>query len=367
MKKFSWVPVLLGGIVVGGLAGYGISVGCKAHKASGTVKDGVTMVSGDTSPTCSAELDKASDGLFVLDGQTYHKSDLPESLRSDLYEIEHESYERVSAIVKSFAAQLALARSKSPKSSAANLPPFEELLGPVDISDAQAKEFFEKNKGRIPPDSKFEDLKDKIKQYMVGEARSGQLRDQIAEMEKKGRLKIIASEPEAPTVNIDVGSFPSRGPQDAKVVLIEISDYQCPHCIRSQPEIEALLKSSGSKFKFVQINFALHPDGLSGALARGAYCASQQGSEKFWAYHSAAFGVSPEEKVDAALKRLAQTASLDVTKLLACVDSEEAKAFITKTAKSMNDVGIKGTPTFVLNNKRLGHGSITESVVSVLK
>jgi protein-disulfide isomerase len=361
--KSSWIPVLIGGLVVGGLAGFGIGMSRGGAKSAGDALTGQ-----DAAPTCSADGGApTADGLFELDNKVYRRGDLPENLRAELYEVEHEAHERLSGVIKTFAVQLALAQAKDPKASPANLPPLESLLSAANVTDAQAKEFFEKNKNRMPPDAKFDDIKDRLKAYMGNEARGEQLRTKLAELEGKGKLKVLVKEPEAPTVNIDTKNYPSHGPQDAKVTLIEVSDYQCSHCIRTQPEIDALIKSHGDKFKFVQINYALNPTGLSGALARGAYCANKEGSDKFWTYHSAAFQVKPEEKAEEALKRLAGVAGLDAAKLATCANSEEAKAFVAQTGKAMNDVGIRGTPTFILNNKRLAHGSITELVKAALK
>ncbi len=127
-----------------------------------------------------------------------------------------------------------------------------------------------------------------------------------------------------------------------------------------QPEIEAVMKESGDKVKLVAVPYSLRPDSLSGALARGAFCAKQQSEELFWKYHDSAFAAARTKgwkATDAEAKEpvleVAKTAGVDEAKFDTCLASDEAKAFVTTTASAMAEAGVSGTPTFFLNNRRL--------------
>lgn len=83
------------------------------------------------------------------------------------------------------------------------------------------------------------------------------------------------------------------GDSNAKVVLVDFSDYECPYCIRhfnqTWPDIKKNYVDTG-KVKLVFKNFPLnfHPNAQKAAEA--AECASDQG--KFWEMHDKIFSAS---------------------------------------------------------------------------
>lgn len=90
---------------------------------------------------------------------------------------------------------------------------------------------------------------------------------------------------------LDVGNLPPLGRADAKVTLIEFSDYECPFCERhftqTEPQIKKDYIDSG-KVKFYYRDFPLssiHPGAQKAAEA--ARCANDQG--KYWEYHDLVF------------------------------------------------------------------------------
>lgn len=92
----------------------------------------------------------------------------------------------------------------------------------------------------------------------------------------------------ADKLQVNVGSSPSVGPDNAPITLIEYSDFECPYCIRAYPTVKEVLKQYGDKIKFSYKNFPLssiHPNAQKAAEA--ASCAAQQG--KFWEYHDKLF------------------------------------------------------------------------------
>src|SRR6185369_13681515 len=89
---------------------------------------------------------------------------------------------------------------------------------------------------------------------------------------------------------------PERGPKDAKVTIVEYSDFQCPFCSRVYSTLENdVLKNYGDKVRFVFKNFPLssiHPWAEDGAVA--SECAFQQGNDKFWAMYNGLFSKQSE-------------------------------------------------------------------------
>lgn len=90
---------------------------------------------------------------------------------------------------------------------------------------------------------------------------------------------------------VDNGNLPLLGNTNAKITLIEFSDYQCPFCERFFTQTEGQLKKDyveSGKIKFYYRDFPLsqiHPGAQKAAEA--ARCAGDQ--NKYWEYHDLLF------------------------------------------------------------------------------
>jgi protein-disulfide isomerase len=159
-----------------------------------------------------------------------------------------------------------------------------------------------------------------------------------------------ATTPAAPPTNVkvDVEGRPSRGPKDAKVTMVEFTDYQCPFCKRYFDETyEDLLKTYDGKIRYVVRNFPItssHPQAAKAAEA--AECAHDQ--DKFWEYHDRLF--AQQERLDVeSLKRLASDLGLDRGAFDTCLDGGEKTKLVEKDLEEGRRYGVRGTPTFFIN------------------
>ena len=334
------ISVLVGGLGVGGAVGYVAGTG-KASRASGGTA------------AASAGPDTA---WFTLDGKTYSTSSLPPQVQTNLYQAEMETYNQKLGIVREFAVRLALAQEQKKFTTMDKLPPIDELLPASAVSDEQAKAFFEANKDKIPPGTTYEQLAPRIKELLGNEGRAKGFEDTWTKLTSSNKVTLLVKEPVSPSVTIPVADFPARGASNDKNVLVEISDYLCPHCAEVQPDLKKLMDEN-KDIKFVQINFALRPDKLSGAITEGAFCASKESNEAFWKFHETAFSKSwgsfADEYDIAKVKPIAEAAGLKIPEWEACMKTPAPKEFVNKTKDIVNGLGVTGTPTFYLNNKRL--------------
>jgi protein-disulfide isomerase len=152
--------------------------------------------------------------------------------------------------------------------------------------------------------------------------------------------------------DVPVDGDPGIGPEDAPILIIEFSDYECPFCQKWHAEVWPQIQSKyGDKVRLVYRDFPLfsmHPNASPAALA--ANCANDQG--KYWEFHSALFsGKYPlsRQSYDAIAKDL----GLNVSTFDSCVDSEKYKAEIEADYKFASDLGIQSTPTFFINGLAL--------------
>jgi protein-disulfide isomerase len=158
----------------------------------------------------------------------------------------------------------------------------------------------------------------------------------------------------APKVEIDIKEAPLRGEAHAPVVLVEFSDFQCPHCKRLQPVLERILEEYRGQVRLYFKNFPLtsvHPDAPVAAAA--AVAAGKQG--KFWQFHDRLFGGDQEHEALADLEKIARDLKLDFKKWRS--DLEGAKSDVARDRADGDKLEIQATPTLYIDGRRY-HGSV---------
>ena len=157
-------------------------------------------------------------------------------------------------------------------------------------------------------------------------------------------------------VSVSTDDDPVQGDANAKVTIIEFSDFQCPFCERfytqSLKQIEDNYVKTG-KVKFVYRDFPLdsiHPNAVPAALAAG--CANEQG--KFWEYHNKLFE-NQGSLGDASYKQWAADLGLNTAQFNKCYDD---KKYLTEVQKDFQDGatgGVSGTPSFFIGSDAKGY------------
>ena len=164
--------------------------------------------------------------------------------------------------------------------------------------------------------------------------------------------------PDIPTgiANVNAEDFvdddPVLGNEDAKLTIVEFSDFQCPFCKRARDDavkqIEEQYIKTG-KVKLVYRDFPLtsiHP--MAQKSAEAAECADDQG--KFWEYHDLIF----ENQADLSITSLKQWASelgLNENDFNKCLDSGKYTNEVNKDASDAQRAGGQGTPYFIVGNQ----------------
>ena len=146
---------------------------------------------------------------------------------------------------------------------------------------------------------------------------------------------------------IPTEGYPSLGPDDAEIVIVEFSDYQCPFCRRFHDETyQQLLDAYPGQIRFVYRNLPLtsiHPSAMPAAIA--SLCANDQ--NKYWEFHEKLF--SSETLDEATYIQYATDLGLDVETFTACLTSGSHDEFIQQDMNFSLDLGVQSTPTFFVN------------------
>lgn len=143
------------------------------------------------------------------------------------------------------------------------------------------------------------------------------------------------------------------GNKDAKVKVIEYSDFQCPYCKQMHETIVApMLKEYGDKIAYVYRHLPLnfHAQAQNAALA--SECANEQG--KFSAYADKLFATQEEwggKEGTINFKNYARQLGLNSTQFNQCVDSNKYADKIAADAREAQELGISGTPGTFLNDQ----------------
>ena len=178
----------------------------------------------------------------------------------------------------------------------------------------------------------------------------------VAQLKTAQAARPAAAAPDPNKVyNIPITGNIIRGPKDAKVTIVEFSDFQCPFCAQSAPIIDEVMKQYPKEVNFVYKQFPLtsiHPMALGAAKA--AVAAGKQG--KFWEMHNAMFESKGQLQPDK-LKEYAGKIGLDVPRWEKDMSSPEVSAAIDADVKDASSAEVRGTPTFFVGGKRLQNRS----------
>lgn len=149
---------------------------------------------------------------------------------------------------------------------------------------------------------------------------------------------------------IPVAGSPSKGPDDAKVTIVEFADFECPHCRMAVPMVDAVLAAHPGQvrlvYKFVELSMHVH----AVAASRAAWAAGQQG--KFWEMEHLLFE-RQEHLEQGDLERYAKMLKLDVAKWKTDMDSAGVKDRLAQDQRLEDDLKLKGTPTIYVNGREL--------------
>ncbi|PKN82008.1 MAG: hypothetical protein CVU46_18375, partial [Chloroflexi bacterium HGW-Chloroflexi-8] len=146
--------------------------------------------------------------------------------------------------------------------------------------------------------------------------------------------------------------FPSFGPEDAPIVIVEFSDFQCPFCKRFNDDTyKQLMAAYPGKIRFVFRHLpmtSIHPEAFPSAEA--AMCANEQDS--FWEFHDKLF--ENQDRLGKELyTQIANDLNLDITKFESCVNSRKYKDLIQQDSDFAVNLGVQSTPTFFVNGLAL--------------
>ena len=161
--------------------------------------------------------------------------------------------------------------------------------------------------------------------------------------------------PESLSVSID--GRPALDRADAKLTIVEFTDYQCPYCKAFKggtlEELKRSYVDTGvAKLVIYDLPLPIHPQAAKAAEA--ARCAGDQG--KYWEMHDQLFADGRRLAVED-LKNHADAVGLDQRRFSDCLDGGKFADSVRKDVVAALELGVGGTPTFVLGREDSGNVS----------
>ena len=157
----------------------------------------------------------------------------------------------------------------------------------------------------------------------------------------------------------DMSSGTAMGAEDAPAVIMEFSDFLCPHCRQFNGLSGKLLRQNYADtgpLKWISFDFPLWPESWAPAIA--VQCAKRQG--KYWEMKDLLFarvdGWSQEGNPNRKFIEYSRDLGLDADAFKACVDGQETVGEVQASKAYGESLGISSTPTVYFNGEHVTRG-----------
>lgn len=144
-----------------------------------------------------------------------------------------------------------------------------------------------------------------------------------------------------------------QGSKDAKVILIEYSDFECPFCSDFHATAQQVKDEYGDDVAWIYRHFPLEFHESARPAAVASECAADTGgNDGFWAYTDGLFSNQEENLTEAGLKRVAGDIGFNMEIFEECLVSKKFDDKIEAQYQGGLTAGVNGTPgNIILNNK----------------
>ncbi|HSR53412.1 MAG TPA: DsbA family protein [Acidobacteriota bacterium] len=226
-------------------------------------------------------------------------------------------------------------------------------------TEEEIQQIYEINKNRLR--QPLEAVKGQIVSFLNGRQRENLLDQYIEELKLKYE---VVQKVQPFRYDIESQGHPSSGPDNAPVVLVEFSDFECPYCTRMNDTLNQVTSKYGDKVLRVFRQFPLngiHPNAQRAAEA--SLCAFEQG--KFWEMHGRLFE-RPAQLAPQDILTKANDIGLDETEFQACLTSGRFAGRVQDDMQDGRIVGVSGTPALFINGRPVRGAASVEQVSEVV-
>ena len=173
------------------------------------------------------------------------------------------------------------------------------------------------------------------------------LRKELDEVLALAPIKSLIAENRPIDVSMSLAGIPTQGKEDAKLTIVEFSDYQCPYCGRHVTSTYGPLKQQyveTGQVKYAFFDFPLANHKLAPKASEAAHCAGEQ--DLFWEMHDELFSNQRALQPENLPTYAANIGIGDAAAFSECLDSGRYAGHIEEAMQEGTKLRVRGTPTF---------------------
>lgn len=229
-----------------------------------------------------------------------------------------------------------------------------------------------------------DEIEGPVAEYLIAQVPGLSGRGEVIVGVERFRLTLdVSGEAEPYTVRyglglaeVDASAFPAGrhavGPDDARIVIREFSDFQCPFCKRFVEEVLPLLEATVLQRDDVRFEFhhfplqSIHANAFRAAEASECVTDANVGdAEAFWAYHDGLFETQGDwsrlADPDAFFVELASEVGLSDDGVAACLEAGTHRSTVDDGYGAAIALQLRGTPSVFVNGYLLDDFTRLES------
>jgi protein-disulfide isomerase len=168
---------------------------------------------------------------------------------------------------------------------------------------------------------------------------------------------------------LDMEKSPYLGPKEAKVTIVEFSNFQCPYCTDSWTKLKALLGKYPKEIRYIFKHFPFQPQGKTFELSEMATAAQEVSNEAFWLIHDFLFTIEGQsvakldrKAVQSKIEQLLKQKGHDLKSFQAALETGQARKRVLDDMALANRLRLSSTPSKVVNGDLIV-GSTADSVL----
>ena len=232
------------------------------------------------------------------------------------------------------------------------------------ISNAEIKKFYDNTPG-IKDLGSLQQMRSEIQDYLSNSYRNIYIEEQFQHAVEKGWVKIYLTPPNDFHLKAGVGTAMLWSAENklARVFVLEYSDFQCPFCKRVQSTLQKVRKKYPQKVQFGYRHFPLPFHKEAKVFAQAVECARDEG--KFWELQAWLFKNLGQTYSDGQVlkgARISGIKNIDDFKL--CLKKGKYAQRVEKDIRDGLEIGIQGTPTFVVGSFDQDSGMVSGEMFS---
>ncbi len=182
------------------------------------------------------------------------------------------------------------------------------------------------------------------------------INDQVNSLALSFNQTTVAQDPDQAAIELSVlnkqlAENPERpylGNPDAKLVIVQFGDFQCPLCQQQYAAMRELMAKYDQEVKFIYRHFpSINEQSI--VLSEAAQCAYAQ--DKFWQFHDKAYQIlnGGQSATDEIINQIGRQVGLNMEAYTRCLSSNLYQNQVVEDVYDAEALGVRGTPTFFVD------------------